>query len=48
MDIVLRRVGNDVHLYIDGKVITVFENKDFNYAIKRIQKNLKNAKIHIE
>ena len=48
MDIVLRQVGDSIYLYIDGKVITILENKSFDYVIKRIQKNFKNAKIHIE
>ncbi len=48
MDVILRQVGNNVDLYIDGKVITVFEGKDLDYAIERVQKNLKNAKISVE
>ena len=47
MDLVLKLSGSNVYVYIDDSLVTVFENKDINYVVERIQKNFKNARIHI-
>lgn len=47
MDFVLKQSGSNVYLYIDKNLVTVFENKDINYVVNRIQKIFKSSKIHI-
>ena len=47
MDVILKRSGNKVELYIDEKLATVLENKNIEQVAGWIEKNLKNIKIHI-
>ena len=47
MDVFLMRSGNNVGLYIDQKLNTVFKNHSIEDVVGWINKNLSNAKIHI-
>ena len=47
MDVFLKRSGNNVGLYIDQKLNTVFENHSIEDVVGWVNRNLLNAKIHI-
>ncbi len=47
MDVVLKRSGNRVGLYIDKKLATIFENKNIEQVTDWIEENLKGVEIHI-
>ena len=47
MDVFLKRSGNNVGLYIDQRLNTVFKNHSIEAVANWVNKNLSNAKIHI-
>ena len=47
MDVILKQSENQIGLYIDHKLATVFKNKTMDQVVDWIGKNLKGVKIHI-
>ena len=47
MDMVLKQSGNNIGLYIDKKLATIFENKSIEQAADWIRKNLRGIKIYV-
>ena len=47
MDVILKQSGNNVGLYIDNKLTTVFGNKNIKQVTDWVGKNLKSVKIYI-
>lgn len=47
MDVILKRSGNRIGLYIDRELATVFECQDLEQVSDWVKLNLKGVKIHI-
>lgn len=47
MNVILKKAGNRVGLYIDKKLATVFNNKNVEQVTDWVTQNFKNVKIHI-
>lgn len=47
MDVLLRQLGDDVELYIEENIVTVFKNKSVTSAVEWVEKNFSNTVIHI-
>ena len=47
MNVILKQSGRNIGLYIDRKLVTVFTDKDMNYAIGWIKTILTNTKIYV-
>lgn len=48
MDVFLIQSGNKISMYIDKKLVTVFENMSIEQVVYKLKKTLKNIKIHIK
>lgn len=47
MNVTLKQSGNDVDLYINKSITTVFEGKNTDYVAQWINKNFRNIKVCI-
>ena len=47
MDVVLEQSYNNVRLYIDKNIVTIFDDKTIDEVIDWIKKNLANIKVYI-
>ena len=47
MDVILKQSGNNVGLYIDNKLATVFKNKSIDQVSEWTKRILKYVTIHI-
>ena len=48
MDVILKRSGDDIALFVDKQVATIFENKTIDQVTDWIAKNLKGVTVHIK
>ena len=48
MDVVLKQSGNRIGVYIDKKLVTIFENMSVEQVVQKLEKTLKYVKIHIK